>query len=344
VSEQLNQINVTEMRAFVLNYPAAGEAELKCAELSVNAIGKVLVKTLFSGVSKGTESLVFHGLVPESEWETMRCPHQVGGFSFPISYGYCCVGEVLETGEGVTCVTKGDRVFVLHPHQDLFMVDANMCSVLPKQLSASRAVLSANMETALNGVWDAQIEGAENIAIIGAGVVGLLIGFVVRKRTGISPVIIDVDEGKRNIAEAFGLTFKTADVAAHENDQSMQRIFNTSASGAGLQLAIDMAAFEARIVEMSWYGSKEVSLKLGGSFHSKRLQIISSQVGHLAAPKRETHSYADRMAEVMMLLEDDTLDLLLEPAVDFEEMPKRVHDIFNEKSSALCQLVQYRSL
>jgi len=342
VSEQLNQINVTEMRGLVLNYKLVRDAELKTVSLPPLSSGKILVKTLFSGISRGTESLVFNGLVPESEWENMRCPHQVGEFSFPVVYGYCCVGEVIETAPDVQDVKKSDRVFVLHPHQDLFLADESMCTVLPDALPSHRAVLSANMETALNGVWDAEIGAAENFVIIGAGVVGLLTGFVLKTLFGVTPVIVDINPKKQDIAEKLGLRFRSVE-DVRQRDNHYERIFNTSASGTGLQLAIDISAFEARITEMSWFGSKEVSLNLGGSFHSKRLQIVSSQVGHIAAPKRETETYVSRMTQVLELLQNDLLDQLLEPEVAFEDLPDEVHDIFNEKSSALCQLVQYRS-
>lgn len=342
MSEQLNQKNVTEMKALALNYKSACNAELLSIDLPKISSGKVLIRSLFSGISRGTENLVFWGLVPENQWEIMRCPHQRGAFSFPVSYGYCCVGEVQKVADDVKHVKTGDFVFVLHPHQDRFIVDEGMCTIIPNTVPVARAVLSANMETALNGVWDGEIEAAKTFAVIGAGVVGLLVGYVLKHQTGITPVIIDINAEKRKIAEAFGLKFRTVDEMSGET-QSFQRIFNTSASGPGLQLAIDMADFEARIVEMSWFGSKEVNIQLGGNFHSRRLQIISSQVGHIAPSKRETHTYADRMAEVMKLLQNEVLDQLLEPKIAFSDLPDKVHDIFNEKGSALCQLVQYRS-
>lgn len=342
MSEQLNQLNVTEMRALVLNYQSVCNAELKTISIPEISSGQILVKTLFSGISRGTESLVYNGLVPESEWQNMRCPHQIGEFSFPLAYGYCCVGEVIKIAPDVEDVKISDRVFVLHPHQDLFLVDANMCTVLPETLPSARAVLSANMETALNGVWDAEVDSMHQCAVIGAGVVGLLTGFVLKTLHGINPIIVDVNPERADIAQKLGLDFKSVQDVL-ESDIRYQRIFNTSASGSGLQLAIDLCEFEARITEMSWFGAKDINLKLGGSFHSKRLQIISSQVGHIATPKRQTETYASRMAKVLELLESDLLDHLLEPAIAFEDLSEQVHDIFNEKSSALCQLVQYRS-
>lgn len=343
MSEQLPQINVTKARANRLTYKAASNAALEECQLSDLKDKNITVITLFSGISRGTESLVYHGKVPKTEETRMRCPHQVGEFTFPVSYGYACVGKVIETQSDVTQLKTGDVVFVLHPHQDIFHVHEDACNLVPQGLSPSLAVLSANMETALNACWDAEIGSTQNHAIIGAGVVGLLTGFCLKSISGHTPYIFDVDPEKKPIADKLGLNFLTSEEFIQAKTPEFERIFNASASQAGLQMAIDMAAFEAKIIEMSWYGDKKVSLNLGGAFHSKRLQIISSQVGHIAQSRRWTHSYSDRMQEAMQLLKDANLEVLLEPEIAFEALPSHLHDIFNKNSSALCQLVKYNN-
>lgn len=343
MSEQLPQLNVTRPRAKRLSYVSASRAELEECQLGNLEQKSVLIQTLYSGISRGTESLVFNGQVPKSESESMRCPYQTGNFEFPVSYGYACVGQIIETHSDVSRVKKGDIVFILHPHQDFFQVHEDACNKLPTTLSPSRAVLSANMETALNANWDAELGDTKHHAIIGAGVVGLLTAFCTRALSNHDPFLIDTNPDKKPIAAKLGLKCFTPDEYLASNAPQMERIFNTSASGAGLQLAIDIAGFEARILEMSWYGAKSVTLDLGGAFHSKRLQIISSQVGHIAPAKRNTHAYSDRMQEAMTLLSDDRLSVLLEPEIDFDTLPQHLHDIFSKNSSALCQLIKYKA-
>ncbi len=343
MSEQLLQINVTNARANRLIYNAASNAAIEECQLVVLKDKNVIIRTLYSGISRGTESLVYHGKVPLSEEIRMRCPHQTGDFTFPVSYGYACVGKVIETQSDVKHVKKDDIVFILHPHQDLICVSEEACNLLPETLPPSRAVLSANMETALNAVWDAELGSTQNYMVIGAGVVGLLTAFCLRQISGHSPILIDTNPEKKKTAQKLGLSCLTPNEFSASDLPEMDRIFNTSASAAGLQLAINSAAFEAKILEISWYGEKAVTINLGGAFHSKRLQIISSQVGHIAPAKRNTHKFSDRMQEAMALLSDPVLDALLEPEIMFEELPNHLHDIFSKNSSALCQLIKYNN-
>jgi len=343
VSEQLPQLNVTSARAKRLTYSAACSAQIEKCQLADLKDKNVTVKTLYSGISRGTESLVYHGKVPISERSRMKCPYQIGDFSYPVSYGYACVGKVIDTQSDVSRIKNGDLVFVLHPHQNLFKVHEDACNLIPTSLPAAQAVLSANMETALNAVWDAELQNTQHHMVIGAGVVGLLTAFCLKSISGHTPTIIDISKNKKDVAEKLGLKFQTPDEVNASNLHEYERLFNTSASAQGLQFAIDTAGFEAKIIEMSWYGDKQVSLALGGAFHSKRLQIISSQVGHVAPAKRSSHSYSDRMQEAMKLLSDPSLAALLEPEIAFEALPDHLHDIFNLNSSALFQLVKYNN-
>ena len=341
MSEQLPQINVTKARAKRLTYKAASSALIEECQLADLKDKNVTIQTLYSGISRGTESLVYHGKVPISERSRMKCPHQIGNFSYPISYGYACVGRIIETQSDVSRVKTGDLAFVLHPHQDFFQVHEDACNLIPANLPASQAVLSANMETALNAVWDAHLNETQHHMVIGAGVVGLLTAFCLKSISGHAPTIVDINPEKKYIAEKLGLNFLTPDEIKTSETTEYERLFNTSASDKGLQLAVDAAGFEAKIIEMSWYGDKQVNLNLGGAFHSRRLQIISSQVGNIAPVKRSSHNYSDRMQEAMKLLSEPSLAALLEPEISFETLPDHLHDIFNDNSSALCQLVTY---
>lgn len=337
MAERLDHENEKTARAERLVYLAPETAGIESAALSSLGEDDVLVEALYSGISRGTESLVFGGKVPEGEWERMRCPHQSGDFSFPLSYGYALSGKVAATGSGVRTLSPGDRVFVLHPHQNRMIVRAGMANRIPDGVPSRRAVLAANMETALNAVWDSGLEMGDKATVIGAGVVGLLTAYLARKTAERDVAIVDIDERKRRAAEALGLSFALPGQAPADN----RIVFHTSASAAGLQAALALATFEGRIVEMSWYGEREVSLRLGGAFHSQRLQIVSSQVGHVSPARRAATSYAERMAEALRLLKDPALDALLEDAIFFKALPGQLARILGPGSATLCQVVDY---
>ena len=326
-----------------LTYTAARTATLEQCTVQQPGRGQVLVQTLYSGISRGTESLVFNGLVPACEHQRMRCPHQQGSFTYPVSYGYAAVGEIVATGPESGGYSPGDRVFCLHPHQDLFVADTGFCHPIPDGLALHRAVLAANAETALNAVWDSELPDSGNTCVIGAGVVGLLTAFIIARMTGTRPIVIDINPLKQKVTEHLGLEFMTTADAAKGNLPPPDRVFNTSASQEGLQLALDLAAFEAVIVEMSWYGERSVDLKLGGNFHSGRLHIISSQVGHVSATRRNRVSHQQRMQQALAYLKDTRLDALLEPAIDFEDLPTHLPGIFADRADVLCQLVRYKN-
>lgn len=332
-----NQNNVT--LAHQIFFPERGVAKVKQQKLRLPQENEVLIKTIYSGVSRGTERLVFTGQVPKKNWQTMKCPYQQGDFSFPISYGYACVGEIVSLGSGVKDKQIGDKVFALHPHHSHFLIDAEHIYPLPSGLSPDLAVLSANMETALNATWDAEVTNAENILVIGAGVVGLLTAFLAAKE-GASITIADIDPAKQALAKQLGLDF----IDANQTDNfgsEYSTIFNTSASQVGLQSAIDLAAIEGKIIEMSWFGSKKVSLELGGNFHSKRLKIIASQVGMVAPSHRQEYTHSQRLMIAMNKLSDLALMPLLHPIISVEDVPQNLAAILDPQADALCPLITY---
>ena len=303
------------------------------AELRPGSMGEgVLVETLFSGISRGTEKLVFDGLVPPSEANRMRAPAQEGTFDFPVKYGYCAVGRVAE-GEH-----SGRLVFALHPHQDTFRLPESMLVAIPDGVPAERAVLGANMETALNVLWDSGASAGDTIAIVGAGVVGSIVGYLAAKLPGAQVTLVDVNLARSRLAAAFGCDFASPDSAPRECDL----VIHTSATEEGLALALDLAGEEASVVEASWYGSKKVSLSLGGAFHSRRLRLISSQVGHIPPTRRPRWSHSRRMATALGLLADPTLDALISGESAFEKLPEEYASILSHPDT-LCHRVRYPS-
>lgn len=318
--------------ARALWYVNPGKMELRTDRIGPPGPGEVRVETRFSGISRGTERLVAHGGVPESEWQHMRAPFQSGTFPFPVKYGYSAAGIVTAGDEGLL----GAPVFVLHPHQDLFNVPAAMvvpCGAVP----LPRATLAANMETALNAHWDAGSGPADRIAVIGAGTVGLLTAYLAKGLAGADVVISDVDVSRRAIADALGLTFLPATDLT--DDRSI--VFHTSASAGGLATAMRCAGFEATIIELSWYGNRDVTVPLGGAFHSRRLKLISSQVGHVAPRHRSRINHRQRLEQAMTLLEDDRLDALLGEHIAFDDLPSLGETVWSATRFPLPPLIHY---
>ena len=295
---------------------------------------EVLVETLASGVSRGTESLVFQGLVPESQHERMRAPFQKGGFSFPVKYGYASVGRVVEGRGGL----RGKRVFCLHPHQDRYVVPADAVVALPDAVPSGRAVLAANMETALNGLWDAPPRIGDRIAVIGAGVVGTLAARLAADHPGVEVEMIDVNPEKAALASALDLPFRAPDEASVEVDL----VIHASGHPEGLRTALRIAGFEATILDLSWYGDRDVTLPLGENFHSHRLKLISSQVGAIAPAMRGRCSHRERLSLALSLLADQRFDALLAPPRHFSQLPAIMAELAEGQSDIMCQVITYR--
>jgi threonine dehydrogenase-like Zn-dependent dehydrogenase len=255
----------------------------------------------------------------------MRAPLMAGAFPFPVKYGYSAVG--LTRG--------GERVFVLHPHQDRFNAPAEMCIPVPDAVPTMRAVLAANMETALNLFWDAAPLAGERIMVIGAGVLGLLASSLFARVPGAKVTVVDLIRWRAGLARSFGCAFATPDAAPGEQEL----IVHTSASEAGLRLALASAAFEARIVEASWFGDALPALPLGEAFHAKRLRIIGSQVGAVAPAMRGRRSHAERLALALGLLTSPTYDALLEGPTPFERMSEAMPRIL--APGGLCHVITY---
>lgn len=308
-----------------------GRAALREAPLPELGPDDVEVLASFSGISRGTESLVFNGKVPPELHASMRCPHQAGELSFPVKYGYCSVGRV-----GAGAGRLGEKVFCLYPHQDRYVVAARDVVPIPEAVPERRAVLAANMETAVNGLWDASPAVGDRVAVIGAGAVGLLAASLLRRIPGVELQVIDVAPEKDAVCRALGLTPVRPAQAARDCDL----VLHASGSPAGLELALELAGFEATIIELSWYGTQSVPLGLGRRFHNARLRIQSSQVGTVAARQRPRWSYRRRMELALRLLADPAYDALLGEPVAFEALPAALPGLLTQASS-VTPVVQY---
>jgi threonine dehydrogenase-like Zn-dependent dehydrogenase len=291
---------------------------------------------LWSGISRGTERLVFAGEVPASEHARMRAPLQEGDFPFPVKYGYCGVG-VVEAGPAGWC---GRNVFVLHPHQSRFLAPLAMLNALPAALPPRRAVLAANLETALNGMWDSGCGPGDRIAVVGAGLVGALVGALASLLPGAEVTIIDRDRARESFARSFGARFLTPAEAAGEPLQA-DVVFHASATAQGLALALGLAGREAMIVELSWYGERAVAAPLGGAFHSQRLRLVASQVGEVAPSRRPRWTHARRLAKALDLLADARFDALITEEIAFADVPAALPRLLGEGAPGIATAIRY---
>ena len=319
------------MKAQALWYTAVGRTELREEAVAKPGPDEVSVEALHGALSRGTESLVFNGRVPSSEFDRMRAPFMGGAFPFPVKYGYSTVGRVAEGGD------RGRIVFALFPHQSVFTLPAEACVPVPKDIPPSRAILAANMETALNALWDGAPGPADRIAVVGAGVVGSLVAWLCGRLPGANVTLVDIDPSRTALAAKLGVGFAGPNGAPQDCDV----VFHTSGSGVGLATAINLAGDEAKIVEMSWYGDGDIALPLGGAFHSRRLTIISSQVGRVAPSHRPRWSYTRRLAAALDLLGDNRLDALIAPPIAFTDLPAQLPRILAPGSGVLCQRIDY---
>ncbi|MEU5726484.1 dehydrogenase [Micromonospora sp. NPDC047738] len=317
-------------RAFWLRAP--GEGELRPVELPPPGPDEVLVRTLFSGVSRGTETLVFTGRVPADQYASMRAPFQEGDFPAPVKYGYLSVGTVEEGPDTL----RGRTVFCLHPHQTGYVVPADAVVVVPENVPAARAVLAGTVETAVNALWDAAPLVGDRVTVIGAGMVGCCVAALLARFPGVRTELVDADPARAGVAAALGVDFALPADAAGDRDL----VVHASATAAGLQRALDLLRPERSVLELSWYGDRPVTLALGGAFHSKRLGVRSSQVGTVS-PRRADRSYADRLALALELLADPVFDALLTGRSRFAELPDVLDRLASGRLPALCHLITY---
>lgn len=319
----------SDARAFWLASP--GRGEIRAERLPEPGRDEVVVRTLHSGVSRGTETLVFSGGVPASQADAMRAPFQAGDFPAPVKYGYLNVG-VVEQGPSPLV---GRTVFSLYPHQTRYVVPATAVTVVPDSVPAARAVLAGTVETAVNAAWDAAPMIGDRIAVVGAGMVGCSVAGVLARLPGARVQLVDTDPGRAAVAAALGVGFASPQDAAGDCDV----VIHASATSAGLTRSLELLAPEATVIELSWYGDRPVTVPLGEFFHSRRLTVRSSQVGGIPAGRRRT--YADRLALALDLLSDPGFDALITGSSDFDELPDVLPRLADGSLPALCHLVNY---
>ncbi len=329
----------SQHEARALWYVKPGVVELRAHALPPPKLDQVQVRTHFSAISRGTERLVLAGDIPDGERERMRAPLQEGTFPFPVKYGYCATG-IVELGPSDLI---GRRVFCLHPHQDAFNAPSAMAVPVPGEVPLKRATLAANMETALNALWDSAAGPADRIVVVGAGVVGLLVSYLAARLPGADVLVIDALPARRSVVEQLGARFVGADdIAAAPADQpAADVVFHCSATAPGLSTALALAGTEAAVVELSWYGARSVPIPLGAAFHSQRLRLISSQVGQVAPSRRPRWSHRRRIEAALALLADPSLDPLVAEEIAFDDAPHQLPALLNGPAACLAPVLRY---
>jgi len=325
----------TRARAFWVTAP--GRGEILPEELPALPPGWVRVRTRYSGISRGTEGLVLRGEVPSSEYRRMRAPFQDGDFPAPVKYGYISVGEVVAGPAELL----GRVVYCLYPHQDCYQVPAEAVTPLPDGLPPARAVLAANLETAVNGLWDGLPRVGDRIAVIGAGTLGCLAAWLAARIPGCRVELIDTNPRRADIAAAMGADFRSPETAAPEADL----VIHASGNPAGLVTALRLAGFEATVLELSWFGAKPVTLSLGEAFHQRRLRLVSSQVGSVAAAQRPRWDHRRRLALALSLLAEPqaaALDTLITDEAPFEALASVQARLASAPGDTLTQRIRYR--
>lgn len=318
-------------RAFWLSSP--GEGEIREVTLPEPGEGDVRVRSLYSGVSRGTETLVFRGGVPESQHAAMRAPFQEGEFPAPVKYGYLSVGVVEAGAEQLL----GRTVFCLYPHQTRYVVPASAVTVVPDTVPAERAFLAGTVETAVNALWDAAPLVGDRIAVVGGGMVGCSVAALLARFPGVRLQLVDADPDRAEVAKALGVGFASPEEALGECDL----VVHASATEPGLARSLELLRAEGTVLELSWYGDRRIGLPLGEAFHSRRLNIRSSQVGTVSPARSGSRTYADRLALALDLLADPALDALVTGESDFEELPEVMPKLASGEIPALCHRVRY---
>lgn len=320
-----------QAQAFWLAAP--GRGEIRDVSLPEPSDVDVLVRTVVSGISRGTETLVFRGSVPPGQYASMRAPFQEGDFPGPVKYGYLNVGAVERGPRSL----KGRTVFCLFPHQTAYVVPAGAVTVVPDDVPPRRAVLAGTVETAINALWDAGPLIGDRVAVIGAGMVGCCVARLLARFPAIELTLVDVDRSRSPVADHLGVAF------AHPADapDGCDLVIHTSATADGLQRALDLLAPEGTVIDLSWYGDDEVRLALGGAFHARRLTIRASQVGTVAPARAGRRTAQARVALALDLLRDPAFDALVTGESAFDDLPEVMPQLADGRLRALCHTISY---
>lgn len=310
--------------------PTSG-GEIRPVELPDPGPDDVLVRTLHSAVSRGTELLVLRGAVPADQAAAMRAPFQEGDFPGPVKYGYLNVGVVEEGPSALV----GRTVFCLYPHQTAYVVPADAVVLVPPGVPARRAVLAGTVETAVNALWDAPPLVGDRIVVIGAGMVGCCVARLAAGIPGATVTLVDIDPGRAAVAAALGVEFAEPESVQGEFDL----VVHASATVDGLRCAIGLLPPDTSVLDLSWYGDGDVAVPLGGAMHARRLGIRMSQVGTVSPARAARRTARDRLRLALDALRAPAFEALLDGPSPFASLPEVLPTLAGR--SGLCHTISY---
>ncbi|MEQ8547435.1 MAG: hypothetical protein RIC03_05975 [Cyclobacteriaceae bacterium] len=299
------------------------------AELPEVITGEVLIRAFYSMISQGTEKTVVTHELSAVIAQEMAVPYMKGSLVDTFTYGYSIVGEVVSGKADLL----GKKVHLMHPHQDYIVAKEEDVFEIPAAVSLKEATLASNIETAVNTIWDADISLGDRVLIYGYGLIGAIIATIVNKIPGVQCEVFETDHERQQLH----LDHFIPERSGHDYDV----VFNTTSNPQALQHALASTRLEGKIIELSWYGNQETTLRLGADFHYGRKQIISSQVSHIPIKKQPFWNYKKRKQLVFELLADHSFSHLLTAEIAFKEAPKFYQRLRNEKISELSTIICY---
>jgi len=293
---------------------------------------EVVIESEYSFVSIGTEKTIISSDLSERTAEKMRVPYMQGHFNEDFTYGYSLIGKVIEGPKKLL----HQHVHVMHPHQDIVKVNADDVFPLPAGVPSKTATLGSNMETAINAIWDAEVSLGDEILVIGFGSIGALVSLLANSIVGPRLSVLEINPNRSKIAKSYG--FKVIDSIERGN---FDVVFNTSGKGDMLQKGLDLCRVEGKVIELSWYGNKQVNLSLGEDFHYGRKQIISSQVSQIPLKKRATWDYKKRKVLAFDLLKELNTEPLFNLEIPFLECPVFFNKLRQKNFDELAVVIKY---
>lgn len=306
---------------------------IKKHSISIPQNNEVLVKTIYSGISYGTEKIVYSGNVPKSQRSLMRCPYQEGEFGSNVKYGYMNVGKVMNGPSKLV----NRYVYTLYPHQTQYVLPLEELTFIPKLIPIKRCLLTANMETAINAMWDTLPTCGDKILIIGAGIVGFLMAYILMTIIGIEILLIDTDKEKSKIAKIFGIKFSCSIPKSY----NANIIYECSGNPSVIDILSSHVNDETVICIMSWYGNSVSNINFGNEFFSKRTKILFSQVAKVSHNRDKYWNNKKRKDLAISLLNDDKLDNLIEKdMISFHDLPEFFSNTARH-NKFFCKVIDY---
>lgn len=297
---------------------AAHTGALREVPVPQPAPGELLIETLHSGISRGTESLVHRGEVPAAITELMQAPFQLGALPFPVSHGYLNVGVVRQGRSELI----GQTVFTLAGHREHVVVPEAAAHVLPEGCPPQRALFAGIGEVGLNGLWEGPVMIGDRVAVVGGGLIGLTTALLASKMALQRLQVVEVDAERRTFIRDLGLDAVAPEQADLDNDV----VLHSSSSSAGLATSLRLAGDDAVIVEQSWYGTGDQQVPLGADFHARRLRIVATQVGQVPGPRRMRRTRGQRLATALSML-DSRFDRLISGRSPLAQLPDVMQDV-----------------